>query len=205
MRSTPAACAAASDRIGIGREAVGVEVAVGVDQAHGASVREPLRPAPAPRSRSRAAGTAAPARPPDRCPLPRAPGELVEDRRAAVAVRAVRVAVAELGEDARGGAGHERRDGQADQPAGLEEVAEHAAQARRGRLVAGLGRLGQDPRLLGVDRPCSPRRRTPTARPGRRAGGSPRARAGRAGACPPSPRPGATRAGRRGAGRSPSR
>ena len=57
----------------------------------------------------------------------------------------------ELREEARRGPGQERRGRQTDEPARLDEVAEDALQASRGGAVAGLGGLGQDPRLLGVD------------------------------------------------------
>src|SRR6478672_9994793 len=77
--------------------------------------------------------------------------ELVEDRWAAVAVRAVRVRVPELGQDARAGRGHIGRDRQPEEPARLDEIAQDVAQARRRGLVARRGRLGQGPRLLGID------------------------------------------------------
>ncbi len=79
-----------------------------------------------------------------------APGELVEERRPARPALVPRVVVAELGKDARRGARHHRRDREGDQAAGLQEVAQDIAQPSGGRLVAGLRRLGQDPRRLGV-------------------------------------------------------
>ena len=66
----------------------------------------------------------------------------------------VGVGVAELRERARRDRGHERRGGERDQPDGLDEVAEHAREPRpcgRGVGVVGLGRLGERPRLLGLD------------------------------------------------------
>src|SRR5215207_9318348 len=56
----------------------------------------------------------------------RAPLEQLEELRAAVAVRPVPVAVPQLFEDPGRRTGHERRDRQAYEPAGLHEVAEDA-------------------------------------------------------------------------------
>ena len=171
-----------------------------VDEAHGVSVGRRLR--------RRGAGRAAPARStrPGSAAW-RAPGQLVEDRRAAVAVGAVRVGVAELGEDARRGARHERRDGQPDEPARLDEVAEDAAQALAGRRRRRPSRPWPGPTAARRRRPCWRRRRTPTARPGRRAGGRPRAAPRtRRQRLAPSRRPsGDVARPARGAGRSPSR
>ena len=102
-----------------------------------------------------------------------APRELVEDRRAAVAVGRVRVGVAELGEEPRRGrrAGTARRPGR---PAGRPR------RGRRGRRAAALrlprrppSRPWPGPTAARRRRPCWRRRCTPTARPGRRAGGMP--------------------------------
>ena len=71
--------------------------------------------------------------------------------RAAVAVGFVRVGVAELLEDAGRRVRQERRGGEGDEPAGLDEVAEHLAQPLSRCLVTGLPGLGEHPGLLGVD------------------------------------------------------
>src|SRR5712672_141842 len=81
------------------------------------------------------------------------PVQLVEDRRAAIAVGGIRVRITELGKHARGGQREERGGGQADQPARLDEIAEDTAQALLGVGVTRLRCLGQLPWLLGGRRP----------------------------------------------------
>ncbi|HLO34911.1 MAG TPA: hypothetical protein VK194_02460, partial [Candidatus Deferrimicrobium sp.] len=61
--------------------------------------------------------------------------------------------MAELGQDPGRRARQERGGREADQPAGLDEVAEHGRQPLAGRRVAALPGLGELPRLLGVDEP----------------------------------------------------
>src|SRR5919198_1165694 len=78
------------------------------------------------------------------------PAELLLDRRSAVAVVPIWVGVAELLEDPRCDRRHERRDGQTDEPVGLDEVTEHAAEPLRCRFLARIGRLRELPWLLGV-------------------------------------------------------
>src|SRR6476469_4226834 len=73
----------------------------------------------------------------------RSPAKLIEQGRAAVAVRTVRPGIAELGEDPWRRRRHERRDREPDQPARLDEVAEDRPQARRGLGVTRLRRLGE--------------------------------------------------------------
>ena len=103
------------DRVDVRREAVGLEVAVGSRRrthsavgrreasSVGAGAERRRRGHAAPRSRG--AGRAAPACRAARLAGVGAPGELVEQRRAAVAVRGVRVGMAELGQDLRRDAG----------------------------------------------------------------------------------------------------
>src|SRR5262245_46900386 len=79
------------------------------------------------------------------------PRQLVEERRAAVAVRAVRPGIAELLEDLRRGRRQERRGSERDHATRLDEVAEDDPEPFARRLVAALPRLGQRPRLLRVD------------------------------------------------------
>ena len=179
---------AAHNEVDVELEAISVEVAVAVDETHPGIVGPDAsvgRPRPRrnrlgrrtrirePRSRRRAAGRAAPDPRPGPSVGVDAPDELVEDRRAAVAVRAVRIGVPELGEESRRGRRQERRGRQPDQPADLDEVAEDVAQPRLRRRVAGLGGLRQDPRLLGVDRLVGRPDERPQARPAPRAGGKP--------------------------------
>jgi hypothetical protein len=78
------------------------------------------------------------------------PTELVEERRPAVAVGSVLVGVTELVHHPGSTRRQERRGRQADEPAGLDEVSEHAVQSGPGPLVARLGRLCEDPGLLRV-------------------------------------------------------
>ena len=157
IRSRPASRARAEDLVGVALEPVGVEVAVAVDEAHRAS-RRARRPTVASddqalarfdvEAREERLGRRQPAG----LAGMGAPGQLVEDRRAAVAVRAVRVRVARAGRGraARSPAGTARRPGRA---AGTPR------RGRRGRraaaspavVVAGLRGLGEHPRLLGVD------------------------------------------------------
>ena len=103
-------------------------------------------------ARSRAAGRAGWGRPASRA---RRRGRPRPARRGAAARPPRRAShgyvVAELGEDARRGARHDRRGREGDQAARLQEVAQDVAQPRGGRLVAGLRRLREDPRRLGVD------------------------------------------------------
>src|SRR5262245_13155608 len=83
-----------------------------------------------------------------------APRELVEERRAAVAVRGVRIVVAELGERARRDRWHGRRAGERHEPNRLDEVAENARQAEPRSLgvrALTLRGLREHPRLLGLD------------------------------------------------------
>src|SRR5215204_5555905 len=79
----------------------------------------------------------------------RAPLEQLEELRAAVAIRPVRVPVPQLLEDPGRRTGHEWRDRKADEPAGLHEVAEDAREPCGGGLIAGLGLLVERPGLLG--------------------------------------------------------
>ena len=81
-----------------------------------------------------------------------APAQPVEDWRAAVAVRLIRVVEAQLREDARRDAGHERSCGETHEPARLHEVAEDAAESLARRCIAVPRRLRKRPGLLGVDR-----------------------------------------------------
>src|SRR5207244_3168218 len=62
----------------------------------------------------------------------RAPGELLEQRRAAIAVGLVWMRVPELGERARRDRGHEGRHGEGDETNPLDQVAEHAGETRLG-------------------------------------------------------------------------
>ena len=119
--------------------------------------------------------------------------QLVEDRRAAVAVRAVRVRIAELGEHPRRGAGQERRDRQA-RAAGTPRA------GRRGRRAGARllprrrpSRPSPAPTASRRRRPCWRRRRTPTARRARRGAGSLEPVRGTPRASPASPRPAPTR------------
>src|SRR5512141_2213783 len=79
-----------------------------------------------------------------------APRQEVADRWAAVAVGGVRILVPELRQEARRRRGQEGRARQPEEPARLEEVAQHATQALLGRTVAGLDELGQLPRSFRV-------------------------------------------------------
>ena len=101
------------DRVEIRREPVGLEVAVGVDQAHALSRRSVARRRRSPSGAEADAGSRRgdlelePREERHRVGQPAglagvgAPGELLEQRWAAVAVRGVRVGVAELGQDPR--------------------------------------------------------------------------------------------------------
>ena len=80
----------------------------------------------------------------------RTPAELVEDRRAAVAVGRVGVREPELLEDARRGRRQERRGGQRDQAARFEQIAQDLRQPPGRSLVAALRGLRDRPRLFAV-------------------------------------------------------
>src|SRR5260221_8562931 len=80
-----------------------------------------------------------------------APCELLEHGRAAVAVGRIEIRVTELLEDLRGARRQERRSGEPDEPGGLDEVTEDAAQALGGRAVTRRRRLREDPWLFSVD------------------------------------------------------
>ena len=136
----------ADDLVAVVVEAVGLEVAVRIDEPHPGQLGTVSAGSTSSRGKS---GTGA-VSVPDSAAWAR-PAQLVEERRSAVAVRSVRVGVAQLGEHARSDARHERCRREGHQPARLDEVAEHVAEPLTRRGVTAGGRLGEDPRLLGID------------------------------------------------------
>ena len=82
-----------------------------------------------------------------------APAQLVEERRAAVAIGPVRVLVAELGEDPWRDPRHERGRREPDDAARFDEVGQDDPEPGLGVSVAGFRCLRELPRLLGVNEP----------------------------------------------------